>query len=60
MKNITFKFKETFFYNFMSSGLGWVVAIIIILLLIFHDFSCNRPVQIKEDVLYIKPISNVK
>jgi len=49
------KIKNTFLYNFFSSGLGWVVVVIAVLLFIFHDFSCNRPVQMKEDVLYIKP-----
>ena len=49
------KVKNTFLYNFMSCGLGWVVVVIAVLLFIFHDFSCNRPVQMKEDVIYIKP-----
>jgi len=49
------KLKDTFLYNFFSSGLGWVVVIIAVLLLVFHNFSRNRPVQMKEDVLYIKP-----
>ena len=49
------KLKNTFLYNFFSSGLGWVVAVIVVLLFVFHDCSFNRPVQMKEDVLYIKP-----
>ena len=54
------KFKESFVYNFMSCGLGWAVIIIIAFLLIFHDFSCDRKVvKMKEDVIYIKPSTNI-
>jgi hypothetical protein len=44
----------------MSCGLGWAVIIIIAFLLIFHDFSCDRKVvKMKEDVIYIKPSTNI-
>ena len=53
---------KTFVINLFSSGLGWIVIIIAILLFIFHD-ECPRnkkAVHMKEDVMYVKPISDIK
>jgi len=52
MKNI----KNTFFYNLWDNILKYLLAAII-LIWIFHD-GCPRNdkvVQMKEDVIYIKP-----
>jgi len=58
--NFINKFKETFFYNFMSSGLGIAFIIFAAFIIIFHDFSCDKKVvKMKEDVMYIKPSTNI-
>ena len=54
------KFKESFFYNLISCGLGWAVIIFAAFIIVFHDFSCDRKVvKMKEDVIYIKPSTNI-
>ena len=60
LKKTLSRFKTSFVYNFFSCGLGWLVVVIIATLWIFHDFSCNRLVQMKEDILYIKPMDTTK
>jgi len=53
---------KAFVTNLFSSGLGWIVIIIIALLFIFHD-GCPRNkkvIRMKEDVMYVKPASDIK
>ena len=53
---------KTFVINLFSSGLGWIVIIIIALLFVFHD-GCpwnKKVIRMKEDVMYVKPASDIK
>ena len=68
MKNTLLQIKKKcnnikiFACDFFSSGLGWIVIIIIALLFLFHD-GCpwnKKSVHMKENVMYVKPASTVK
>ena len=59
MKKINLK--ETFFFRLFTNIPGILFIVIVVLLIIFRDFSCNRKVvKMKEDVMYIKPTSNIE
>lgn len=54
------KFRETFFYEFITSfpfKLFVFIVMIILMALYIHNCNDKKVIKMKEDVLYIKPTS---